>query len=155
MLRLFETCIYKAHRSEKRGVLWLASYPVRCDWLNTSNMKRKCYAPLPYCDGISRWDERKKIKPIIYVAFVASRGDIITVYNDLYGILALRCIALRKHFHVCICDRRNDTQALLYTAQNYSVWIVSDKFFKYENILTPDCPCKVGIAPLYKNSLCA
>ncbi len=24
MLRLFKTCIYKAHRSEKRGVLWLA-----------------------------------------------------------------------------------------------------------------------------------
>ncbi len=23
---------YKAHRSEKRGVLWLASYPVRSDW---------------------------------------------------------------------------------------------------------------------------
>ncbi len=41
------------------------------------------------------------------------------------------------------------------------VWIVSGKFFKYENILTgceseaPDCPCKVGIAPLYRNSLCA
>ncbi len=41
------------------------------------------------------------------------------------------------------------------------VWIVSGKFFKYENVLTgcewesPDCPCDVGIAPLYRNSLCA
>ncbi len=40
------------------------------------------------------------------------------------------------------------------------VWIVSGKFFKYENILTseseaPDCLCKVGIAPLYRNSLWA
>ncbi len=35
---------YKAHRSEKRGVLWLASYPVRCDWPNTSSVWRKCYA---------------------------------------------------------------------------------------------------------------
>ncbi len=41
------------------------------------------------------------------------------------------------------------------------VWIISGKFFKHENILTgceseaPDCPCKVGIAPLYRNSLCA
>ncbi len=26
---------YKAHRSEKQGVFWLASYPVHCDWLNT------------------------------------------------------------------------------------------------------------------------
>ncbi len=25
----------RAHHSEKRGVLWLASCPVRCDWPNT------------------------------------------------------------------------------------------------------------------------
>ncbi len=43
---------YKAHRSEKRGVLWLASYPVRCDWPNTSGVRRKCYALLPYCDAV-------------------------------------------------------------------------------------------------------
>ncbi len=36
---------YKAHRSEKRGMLWLASYLVHCDWPNTSSMRRKCYAP--------------------------------------------------------------------------------------------------------------
>ncbi len=36
---------YKAHRSEKRGALWLASYPVRCDWPNTSSVWRKCYSP--------------------------------------------------------------------------------------------------------------
>ncbi len=36
---------YKAHCSEKRGVLWLASYPVRCVWPNTSSVRRKCYAP--------------------------------------------------------------------------------------------------------------
>ncbi len=34
---------YKAHRSEKRGVLWLANYPVPCDRLNTSSVRRKCY----------------------------------------------------------------------------------------------------------------
>ncbi len=48
---------YKAHRSEKRGVLWLASYPVRCDWPNTSSVWRKCYAPyrivMP-CPGVTR-----------------------------------------------------------------------------------------------------
>ncbi len=48
---------YKAHRSEKRGVLWLASYPVRCDWPNTSSVWRKCYAPyhvvMP-CPGATR-----------------------------------------------------------------------------------------------------
>ncbi len=36
---------YKALRSEKRGVFWLASSPVRCDWPNTSSVRRKCYTP--------------------------------------------------------------------------------------------------------------
>ncbi len=75
---------YKAHRSEKRGVLWLASYPVRCDWPNTSSIRLKCYAlyriVMP-CPGATT---EKTIKPIINEAFVASSGDIITDYNDLY-----------------------------------------------------------------------
>ncbi len=105
---------YKAHRSEKRGVLWLASYPVRCDWPNTSSAWRKCYAPLPYCDAVSWRDDTKTIKPIINEAFVPSSGDIITDYNDL-----LYCLFTCHDYHVCICDRRNDKQqALLYTAQN-------------------------------------
>ncbi len=29
---------YKAHRSEKRGVLLLASYSVHCDWPNNSSV---------------------------------------------------------------------------------------------------------------------
>ncbi len=41
-------------------------------------------APLPYCDAVSRRDDTKTIKPIINKAFVASSGDIITDYNDLY-----------------------------------------------------------------------
>ncbi len=40
--------------------------------------------PLPYCDAVSWRDETKTIKPIINEAFVASSGDIITDYNDLY-----------------------------------------------------------------------
>ncbi len=99
-------------RSE--AVLWLASYPVRCDWPNTSSVWRKCYAPLPYCDAVSWLDETKTIKPIINEAFVASSGDIITDYNELYCIFTC-CIA---HYHVCICVCRNTKQALLYTAQN-------------------------------------
>ncbi len=42
MLCLSETHRFLAHRSEKQGVLWLASYPVRCDWPNTSSVRRKC-----------------------------------------------------------------------------------------------------------------
>ncbi len=114
----FLKCVdfYKAHRSEKRGVLWLATYPVPCDWPNTSSVRRKCYAPLLYCDAVSRRDNTKTIKPIINEAFVASSGDIITDYNDLYCLFT-RCDA--THYHVCICDQRNDKQqAPLYSAQN-------------------------------------
>ncbi len=42
--------------------------------------------PLPYCDAVSRRDDTKTIKPIINEAFVASSGDIITDYSDLYGL---------------------------------------------------------------------
>ncbi len=71
----------------------------------------------PYCDAVSRCDETKTIKPIINEAFVASSGDIITDYNDLYCLFT-HCIVPRKHYHVCICDWRNAKQARLYTAQN-------------------------------------
>ncbi len=36
---------YKAHRSEKRGMLWLANYLVHCDWPDTSSVWQKCYTP--------------------------------------------------------------------------------------------------------------
>ncbi len=76
---------YKAHHSEKRGVLWLASYPVRCD---TEYLKRvtKMLRPLPCCDAVSWRDENKTIKPTINEAFVAFSEDIITDYNDSYGL---------------------------------------------------------------------
>ncbi len=94
--------------------------------------------PSPYCDAVSRRDETKTIKPITNEAFVASSGDIITDYNDLYCLFTRR-IAPRKHYHVCICDRRKDKQqALLYTAQNsclnrqkqkrtYRLWVRSTR----------------------------
>ncbi len=56
--------------------------------------------PLPYCDAVSRSDDTKSIKPIINETFVAVSGDIITDYIDFY--------CLFKHYHVCICDRRNN-----------------------------------------------
>ncbi len=85
---------YKAHRSEKRGVLRLASYPVRCDWPNTSSLRR----PLPYCDAVSWHDETKTIKPAINEAFVASSGDIITDYNDLYCLFTRRVAS--RHINI-------------------------------------------------------
>ncbi len=38
---------------------------------------------LPYCDAMSG-AKTKTIKPIINKVFVASSGDMITAYNDLY-----------------------------------------------------------------------
>ncbi len=63
---------YKAHCSEKRGALWLAEY-----LKHTS----------PYCDAVSWRDDNKTI---INEAFVASSGDIITDYNDLYCLFMHR-----------------------------------------------------------------
>ncbi len=118
MLRLSETSrflqsssFWEARRAligQVSSALWLAEYLKR---------ETEMLRPLPYCDDVSRRDNTKT-KSIINEAFVASSGDIITDYNDLYCLFTHR-IAPRKHYHVCICDRRNDKQqALLYTAQN-------------------------------------
>ncbi len=37
-------------------------------------------------DAVSRRDDTKSITPIINESFVASSGDIITDYNDSYGL---------------------------------------------------------------------
>ncbi len=111
---LSETCnFYKAHCSEKRGVLWLASYPVRL-WLaeylkHVTEMLR----PFPCCDAVSRllyglWcrcDETKTIKPAIIQAFVAFSEDIMTDYKDSYGLFT-HCAASSKHNTICAFAQR-------------------------------------------------
>ncbi len=57
------------------SALWLAKYLKRVAEL---------LHLLPCCEAVSRGDDTKTIKPIINEAFVASSGDIITDYNDLY-----------------------------------------------------------------------
>ncbi len=144
---------YKAHRSEKRGVFWLASYPVRCDWPNTSSVRRRS----PYCDAVSWHDDTKTIKLIINEAFVASIGDIITDYNDLYCLFTCRVASRSINITMSAFVIRETTNNKHYsTLLKTRVWIVSSR-----SILTGcesealDCPCKVGIAPLYRNSLCS
>ncbi len=83
---------YKAHHSEKRGMLWLASYPVRCDWPEYLKRETEMLRPLPYCDAVSRRGDTQTIKPIINEAFVASSGDIITDYNNLYCLFTLKTV---------------------------------------------------------------
>ncbi len=83
------------------SALWLAEYLKR---------ETEMLRPLLYCDAVVRRDDTQTIKSIINKAFIASSGDIITDYKVLYRLM---------HYHVCICDRRNDKkQALLYTALN-------------------------------------
>ncbi len=103
------------------------------------------------------WD--KNIMPLTVLwcrvsaqAFVESSGDIITVYNDLYCLFT-RCIAIAISAFV-IGEKTNNKQYS--TLLKTRVWIVRSR-----NALTgceseaSDCTCKVGIAPLYRNSLCA
>ncbi len=109
--------LYKAHRSEKRGVLWLASYPVPCDWPNTSIVRRKCYAPHRF---VMR-DDTKILKSIINEAFVVSSGDIMIIMhfhssviffsfvmycNHLYTFLLLIFIISFNLFSLCFSNFR-------------------------------------------------
>ncbi len=134
------------------SALWLVEYLKRV-WRNVT--------PLPYCDGVFRRDETKTIKPIRNDnTFVESSGDIITVIMT-YTIFL--CVASgRVNITMSAFVIEETTNNKRYSTQlKTHVWIVSGKFFKYESILTgcesevPDCPCKVGIAPLHRNSLCA
>ncbi len=68
------------------SALWLAKYLKR---------ETEMLRPSPYCDAVSRRDDTKTIKPIINEAFVASNGDIITNYNDLYCLIT-RHVASRR-----------------------------------------------------------
>jgi len=106
------------------GALWLAEYLKR---------ETECYAP----HRIVMRCATKTIKPVINQAFVASSGEIITDYNDLY------CL-----YHVCISDRRNTNNKRDSTPLKTHVWIVRSR-----NMFT-GCESEAGTAPLYRNSLC-
>ncbi len=83
-------------------------------------------------------------------------GDIITDYNDLC-CLFMRHVASRPVNITMSAFVIGETTNKHYTTLlKTRVWIVSSR-----NVLTgfeseaSDCPCKVGIDPLYRNSLCA
>ncbi len=93
------------------SALWLAEYLKR---------ETEMLRPLPCSDAVSRHDDTKTIKPIINEAFVASSGDIITDYNDLYCLFTMSAFVTgettnNKHYSTLLKTR---------------VWIVSGKFFK-------------------------
>ncbi len=108
-------------------------------------------------------DETKAIKPIINEGFFASSGDIITDYNCFYCLFTHRVASCHVNITMSAFVIGETTNNKHYpTLLNTYIWIVSGKFFKYENILTKsfeskasDCPYDIGIAPLYRNSLWA
>ncbi len=114
MLRLSETLRFLQSSSfwearpalidQLSSALWLAEYLKR-------EMEIVCH--LPCCDAVSRRDNTKTIIPIINEEVVASIGDIITDYNDLY------CLFTVKHSHVCISDRekRQTTSTTLHSSK--------------------------------------
>ncbi len=86
---LQSTLFWEARRAligQLSGALWLAEYLKRV---------MEILRPSSYFDAVFRRDETKTTKPIINKAFVASSGDIITDYNDLYCLFT-RCVASRR-----------------------------------------------------------
>ncbi len=107
--------------------------------------------PLPYCGAMSRHDDTKTIKPIINKIFVASSGDIITDYNDLY--CPFTCLVASHHVNIT-APAFVIGETLLKTHVNESS-VGNNLNKKPYWVRSTDCPCKAGIAPLYRNSLWA
>ncbi len=103
---------YRAHHSEKRGVLWLASYTVRCDWPNTSSVRRKCYTPyrivMP-CPGATKKNKTHYKRGICSIQWGQN-----TDYNDLYCLfmrhVASCCINIMKYENILTgCESESQT----------------------------------------------
>ncbi len=130
------------------SALWLAEYLKR---------EMEMLRPSPYCDAMSRRYHTQTIKPIINEAFVASSGDIITDYNDVYCLFRRHIASGHVNITMSAFMIGGTTNTKHYsTLLRTHVWIISSR-----NVLAgsqseaPDCPCKVRIARLYRNSLCA
>ncbi len=111
------------------SALWLAGYLKR---------ETEMLRPLTYCDPMSRCDNTKTIKPITNKAFVASCGNIITDYKDLYCLFTFRVNITMSAFVIGETTNYKHYSTLLKT----HVWFVSNR-----NVLTgceseaPDSPC--------------
>ncbi len=96
-------------------------------WLAENlNHETELLRPLPCCDAVSWRDDTKTIKPIINEAFVASSGDIMTDYNDLYCLFMRRVNITMSAFVIGETTNNKHYSTLLKTC----VWIVSGKLFR-------------------------
>ncbi len=93
------------------SALWLAEY---------LKPEMEMLRPSPYCDAVSRHYHTKTIKHIINEAFVASSGDIITDYNDLYCLFTRHFVSHRVNITMSafMIGETTIKQALLYASQN-------------------------------------
>ncbi len=73
--------------------------------------------PLPYCDAVSQCDDTKTIKPIINEAFVASSGDTITDYNDLYCLFTCRVASRHVNITMSAFVIRETTSTTLHSSK--------------------------------------
>ncbi len=133
MLRLSETrrflqssSFWEARRAligQLSSALWLAEYLKR---------ETEMLRPSPYCDGVSWHDHTQTIKPITNEACVASSGDIITDYNDLYCLFTHRVASHRVNITMSAFVIGETTNNKHYsTLLKTRVWIVSSR-----NVLT-------------------
>ncbi len=82
-------------------------------------LKRKIemLRPLLYCDAVSRRNDTKTLKPIINEAFVASSGDIIKDYNDLYCLFMCHVASRRVNITMFAFVTRETTNNKRYSTQ--------------------------------------
>ncbi len=98
---------YKAHRSEKLCVLWLASYPVCCDWPNTSSVWQKCYTlyhiwkhttSLQLGSGDNNTTARIKVTPSFFAyTFVRCYANLSTPWHRHEGAFELGVLGGRHN----------------------------------------------------------
>ncbi len=94
---LKRTDFYKAHRSEKWGVRWLASYPVCCDWPNASSEWLKCYAPSVLPDRVDDFQPKSSPKP---AHFNKNQPKILTAKIMWYDFITMSIKINKDHFYL-------------------------------------------------------
>ncbi len=99
-------------------------------------------------NGTSNDLKSKTIKLIINGAFVAFSGDIITDYQDSYGLYMVNII-MSAFVIVETPNKHYSTHAQISCLNQLVANYLNIEKYLQVSQKQPDCPCKVGIAPLY------
>ncbi len=88
---------YKAHHSEKHSELWLARYPVRCDWPHTSSVFRKLprYHIWKHTVSPMTWQQQYYSENKSYSLFLCVKS-VLPIFQhsdvDMWGRVWITCI---------------------------------------------------------------